>query len=300
VALTLFSVATRLVLYLTALGLFGVAASAHYAPAAFAHVHPRRVMKSAAATALLASVIGLGLLAAQMTDSASALLDPSMLATVATGTGAGLASLVRIAALALTLILLALPRLAAWQWKSVILPAGIAVASLAWSGHAASGEGLAGDLRLAADIAHLLAAGVWLGALAVFLRLVGGRAKPEPDLIHDSLAGFAGVGAGVVATLILTGVINVGLTLGWTGLATITATLWGRLLLLKLGLFAIMVFLAALNRFRLTPLLATADAPKLQSVQLDLRRSLILETTCAVGAVALVAWLGVLSPLPEG
>lgn len=50
--------------------------------------------------------------------------------------------------------------------------AGGALASLAWNGHAAAGEGLAGAVRLAAGIVHLLAAGGWIAAVLMFLAML--------------------------------------------------------------------------------------------------------------------------------
>ena len=60
-------------------------------------------------------------------------------------------------------------------WTELLLAAAM-LASLAWAGHGASTPGPAGDLHLAADFCHLLAAGLWLGTLPplVFLLVRGG------------------------------------------------------------------------------------------------------------------------------
>src|SRR5690625_3511846 len=58
--------------------------------------------------------------------------------------------------------------------------AGGALASLAWNGHAAAGEGVAGGVRLAAGLVHLLAAGGWVAAVLVFLGMLL-RGKETPD-----------------------------------------------------------------------------------------------------------------------
>ena len=49
---------------------------------------------------------------------------------------------------------------------------GPALASLAWNGHAAAGEGVAGAVRLAAGLVHLLAAGGWIAAVLMFLGML--------------------------------------------------------------------------------------------------------------------------------
>jgi copper resistance protein D len=75
------------------------------------------------------------------------------------------------------------------------------------------------------------------------------------------------------------------------------ATLYGRLLIAKLVLFAAMLALASLNRFRLTPgferSIAAADHARALGA---LRVSLAVETACAVVILALVGWLGTLEP----
>ena len=70
--------------------------------------------------------------------------------------------------------------------------AGGALASLAWNGHAAAGEGLAGAVRLAAGIVHLLAAGGWIAAVLMFLAMLlrgketngSGRLRSTHDFLH--------------------------------------------------------------------------------------------------------------------
>src|SRR5689334_9615168 len=49
-------------------------------------------------------------------------------------------------------------------WAALLL-AALMLASLAWAGHGAATPGASGDLHLAADILHLLGAGLWLGTL---------------------------------------------------------------------------------------------------------------------------------------
>ncbi len=291
------TVAVRLALYVAVSGLFGTAALGLYAPAAFALVRPRGALIATVSVGLAATVLGLGALAAQMTGAVAGAVDLNTLTMVATRTAAGRATLVRFGVLAVDLIILIRwPTLGDVKVAVVAGFAGVATASLAWGGHAAGSEGGVGLLRLFADVLHLLAAGIWLGALAAFLCLIR-RADQDPaGTVMASLTQFAGVGSGVVALLLLTGAINLVLALGWNHLADVTATLWGRLLLIKLGLFTVMIGLAALNRFRLTP--ALADAATREAAQAALRRSLMVETACALLVIALVAWLGTLSPLP--
>jgi len=46
---------------------------------------------------------------------------------------------------------------------------GVALASRAWIGYDAAGDGIAGPLHLVADVVHLLSAGAWVVALSLLL-----------------------------------------------------------------------------------------------------------------------------------
>jgi len=165
----------------------------------------------------------------------------------------------------------------------------VAVATLAWNGHGGMTEGASGWAHLAGDALHLLAGLAWVGAIAAFLWTAGRAAESSVELRAD-LEKFATTGTLLVALLVITGVANTLFIIGWDGLAGIFHTIWGRLLLLKILLFAAMLGVAAGNRFWLTPRLA--GSPSLRA----LRVSLTVEATIGVGVLALVAWLGTLDP----
>lgn len=243
---------------------------------------------------------GAGLLAqtAVMAGDPSAALDGALLMSVGAETPFGLAALARaLAAMAALLLLLFMAPGGRLWWALSVLGAA-AVASLAWSGHGAATEGPGRLVHLVADILHLLAAGVWIGALVVFAFLL--RAKPfstpQAQALHGALAGFSGVGSAVVATLLLTGLVNGWFLVGPQGLGRLTTTGWGVLMLAKLAVFSAMLALAAVNRFRLTPALAAGAAAGDAAALMGLRRSIALETAAAVLVLALVAALGTLAP----
>lgn len=198
--------------------------------------------------------------------------------------------------LAIRLILLlgvALAVLAPWpRWRLPVaaLCGGAALATCAWTGHAGASAGTLGSTHRLADILHLLAASTWLGALLVLFALVLSPAG-GPEL-HRRLAGFTTIGTVCVVALLGTGIVN---TLAITGVggdfAWVTSR-WGTLLAIKVALFAAMLALAAMNRWRLAPALA-GDRPRAWR---HLRWSLALETLAGMLIVAIVALLGTLDP----
>src|SRR5262249_29147745 len=131
-------------------------------------------------------------------------------------------------------------------------------ASLAWTGHAGSTLGVAGDLHLAADTLHLIAAAAWIGGLvSLMLFLATARRSKTLSLAHDAVGRFSTLGMISVATLLLTGLINTIILVGSPRALIVTE--YGRLLLLKLGLFAVMLAFAAANRFRLSSGVGSSD-----------------------------------------
>lgn len=251
--------------------------------------------------AVLVVTSALGALVAQtgvMAGDPAAGFDPSTLRDVLTGGGFGASIVARACAgcLAFALLLAAPP--GRTLWAATTLFGGVALAALAWSGHGGADEGTAGLVHAGADVIHLLAAGVWLGALAGFVALLAERPR-EPARVaalQGALQGFSGVGSLVVAAIVASGLVNSWFLVGLDHLGDLLGSPWGVLLLVKLGLFAAMLGFAALNRFRLTPNLAAAlpgdAAPELHA----LSRSIALETATGLAILALVAVLGVLAP----
>lgn len=257
-----------------------------------------------AGAGVLLAVLNLALLAQSMSGAESlATLQFPILAMVVGGTHAGLAGAVRTGALLLACwgAVWMKQRRVAGLW-AVAGCASVALASLAWGGHGAMDDGMPGTVHLLADIAHLLAAAGWVGALAVFARMSWSSAD-DPDrqvrLLNRGLAGFAGLGTAIVAVLVLTGAANYGFIVGPT-VSGLSSSPYGLLLLGKLGLFAVMLGLAAANRFRLVPRLEAAIAAGDPGAALAmLRRSVGLEAGAATAILLLVAWLGTLGP-PTG
>ncbi|HEY0622273.1 copper homeostasis membrane protein CopD [Sphingomonas sp.] len=250
---------------------------------------------------LLLSVCGLLLLAAGMLGLSVAEVDVETLQMVLSGTSVGAAWTMRMAALVVATGAAFLIGRASGALPVCASALVIAVATLAWSGHGAMNEGTAGWLHLVADIAHLLAAAMWTGALFALVLLVA-RPVQRVDAAHleltqGALHGFATMGTIIVAVIVVTGLANILLVVGPAAFPPLPFTLYGQLLLAKLALFVVMLALAAANRFRLTPTLSVAMADgDHRRAMAALRRSLAVETGCAVAILALVAWLGTLEP----
>ena len=252
---------------------------------------------------LMLSGLGFLLMLAAMSGSGVAELDPGVVGKMLRETAVGWSFLTRTAALLLTVTAGLMVRRP--QLPRLILASfggGVALASLAWNGHAGATEGELGLLHLGSDILHLWAAGAWIGALFALLAMLI-RPSPAPaqlDSAHRALHGFSRIGTAVVATLLVTGIANAAILVDGSGLAAAATGRWGQLLVVKLLLFGAMLALAAANRFRLTPRLqksiAGGDAAAAVTA---LRLSVGLEAVTLVLILTLVGWLGTLEPVPR-
>lgn len=283
----LINIVLRFALYVDLLLLFGLALFALYSADALLRFRP--MLRGMALIGALLSVAGLVLMTRAMSgETALAALWPH-LQMMLLETDVGLAWAVRMIALIVVLI-----RPGAWLAS---MAGAIALASLAWSGHGAMDEGTLRFWHFLSDILHLLAAGAWLGAmLALVLMARGPLDEARIRSLAFAVRRFEWIGAAIVLTLSITGVVNYLFIVG-PRLDEVLLGTYGGLLTIKVLLFAGMLVLAALNRFHLGPALAQALRNGHYVIAANaLRRSVVVELAIALLIVALVAWLGTLSP----
>jgi copper transport protein len=162
---------------------------------------------------------------------------------------------------------------------------GLLVHALA--GHAAAPSSMRW-LHLATQWAHLVMVGVWIGGLAWLLtgmRGRGRRQRVQAALRYSHLATIslvAVVGTGLLRTLDELD--------GWRALL---GTGFGRVLLVKLALFALLLLLGAVNHFQVVPGLRSGRLPVG-----SLRRTVRAELGLSAAIVLSAALLGGLAPRP--
>ncbi|MFD0267053.1 copper resistance protein CopC [Streptomyces sp. NPDC127106] len=141
-----------------------------------------------------------------------------------------------------------------------VVAAGIA-ATWALSEHASTG--IQPGIAMPADMLHLLAAAAWLGGLAALLVAL----HKVPGIERDAVRRFSRLAFAAVLVLAATGVYQSWRQLGsWSAL---TGTAYGRLLLLKVGLVAVLVGIAYLSR-RWTARLAEEPAESAEELTEEL------------------------------
>jgi len=170
-------------------------------------------------------------------------------------------------------------------WPMMRLPViALLLATLAPVGHGAMLDGLSGRLLILNQVVHLVCVGAWLGGLLLLVLIL--RQSP-PVALEPILRRFSGVGYGLVAGLLVTGLINV---------RVLTGQLWptplfngfALILLIKVLLVLGMLALALLNRLRIE---------RCEERLGSLKASVKLEWVLGIAAVAAVSLLGTLPPM---
>ena len=205
-----------------------------------------------------------------------------------TTTGWGRAWMLQVAGAAVALTAVLRVRGVAALWWRIALGGGLAVAlGFSLSGHAAAAEH-APNLAVALDTAHIAAGGSWVGTLAVLAFAGIPAALRSPQDARASTAA-ALVNAFSPLALLSAGVLAVtGTFAAWEQLgafAPLFATAYGRTLLVKLALIAVMAAIGAVNWRLLRPRLGSEAACQ------GIRRSAIRELMVAVLIIAVTALL---------
>jgi len=190
----------------------------------------------------------------------------------------------------LALLLLALPLLGARGWRLAValLLTGTALAMQGGIAHAGATAGVNRATLLALEALHLLAAGAWIGGLLPLFLLVGSLPPPVIATVCES---FMPVGLSAVLTIASTALVQ---AWQWIGsLAGLFETDYGRIALLKLGGFLLLLILACVNRFVLTERLRDPARPLTRRW---LRMSVAAEATLGMLVVILAAFLASAAP----
>ena len=227
-------------------------------------------------------------------------LHPEILGTLLRKTQFGLLWEVRLAIITGFAVLLLLKK--QWTHFLKLMFAAALLATLSFAGHAGASIGEARWLQLANDTLHLIAAGIWpagLAPFAFFLTQVLHAERPEEMYLAAWVTRrFSFLSLVTVGALAITGAVNGYFLVGtFHGLV---ATVYGRLLLLKLGLIGVMVLIGAFNLLGLKPcILVAAQSGELEkslSLLRSLRRNVLIELCLGTVVIMVVGMLGITPP----
>ena len=177
------------------------------------------------------------------------------------------------------------------------LPAAVALAAISWAGHASSGGDRTANIVI--DLLHNLATAAWLGGLLglAVLALPAVRALPSDDRVRlgaGVVVRFSALALTAVAVLVVTGVYRALAELG--SVAEIADTAYGRALLVKLGIFAVLLAGGAYNRLVAHPRLERAalgldedDRGAVAALRVSVAAELVLAGALMVSVAVLIS-----------
>lgn len=137
---------------------------------------------------------------------------------------------------------------------------------LAGVGHATMHNGFMGAVQRVNHAIHLLSASFWAGGLLPLLVCMGlARKTSWREMAIESMMRFSRYGHLAVAAVIISGIINGLLIVGWK--IPLESTYF-RLLLVKILLVGVMMLLALINRYWLVPKFNRSDLAQQRFIQL--------------------------------
>ncbi len=190
--------------------------------------------------------------------------------------------LARLVLLVIIVVLLAARRIR----PAALLLAGVAIGLQPMLAHAGAMFGARGNVLVASEVIHMLAAGAWLGGLAPLLLCLHSAPAHAAGLLRR----FSRLGSAAVLAIVVTGALQIWILAG--GLTGLVGTTYGDVASLKVALFASALLFAALNRFVLTERLA---ASSLAATRLAFA-SVASEAVLGFCVVMAASWLASLAP----
>ncbi|MEQ7918322.1 copper homeostasis membrane protein CopD [Xanthomonas sp. WHRI 1810A] len=238
-----------------------------------------------AAVALLSAVAWLMLTAGSMAGDWRDILVPDTVALVLGSTFFGHVWVVHLVLALLALLGACTPRRMPVALQTLLVT--LLLWTLAPVGHGAMFDGVRGQLLIVNQMIHLSGVGLWLGGLLMLALLL---AAPGALDLRAILQRFSGIGYMLVATIIVTGLINVrALSGGFWPQPAFSG--FGLVLAVKAALVLAMLVLALINRT-----LSRAGSLNVAA----LRVSVGLECAFGASALAAVSLLGTLPPMLMG
>lgn len=251
------------------------------------------VLAAAAALATLLAAVSQAADAAGV-GFASALLDPAGAFSGRFGNLAAVRAGLLIAAAAACLAAgrgAAGPPAARRLWGTSALAAAGAFATVSLTSHAAALRTFSTQ-AVVLDWLHLVAAAVWVGALAGLAWLLRRRAEGALDWFRAATR-FSAIATLAVAVVVLTGVAAA--LVHVPTLAALVGTAYGQVLLVKVALVAGLLGFGAYHKFLAVPRLGRHDAEPAGSRE-SFRKTASAEATLGVAVILVAAVLSATSP----
>jgi putative copper resistance protein D len=255
----------------------------------------RGVLRLAASIAFLSGLAWAVASLVNITGDIGSLLDANALAAFLFDTSFGkiwaLRLLLLLALLLAAFVAGANPSARSFATARIALLSALLLVSQALIGHPAASFGTERLIVTCGYGLHVLGAAAWLGGLLPLWSVLHTQdaTHPADRSVTMALQRFSALGMVAIAMVLAGGLINAWAR--WNSLDASLASAWGKVLILKVLGFAVLIAIAAINRFVLMPRL-----PMQASARTRLIRNVVVEQAGGLAILAAAAILGILPP----
>ena len=256
------------------------------------------LLRIAAPIAAISGIAWLALILVNMTHYFGSIIDPEDLSLYFFDTPFGTVSFLRLALLAIAVVIAFLPLQNRWRFGALVPVSALLLITQAWFGHSAEGGGLYRTTMIAVYGVHTLAAAAWAGGFPVLLfALIEQRRFDVYETRENTLdicSRFSFMAIIAVTLVVWSGIANAGFRVAGSYGKLFNGE-YGDLLLKKIAIVAAMLALAYLNRFVFGPRLRAAGPKDMRQIT-KLRYSLALDIALGGLVLGASAILGITMP----
>ena len=256
------------------------------------------LLRIAAPVAAISGAAWLASILINMTGDFGSVADPEDLRLFFFETPFGTVSILRLALLAIGVVIAFLPGHGRWRFAALVPVGTLLLITQAWFGHSAEGAGLYRAIMITIYAIHVLATAAWVGGLPPLLFALVDQRRLGPfearDCTLDVCGRFSSMAMIAVTLVVASGIANAGFRVAGS-FGKLFDSGYGDVLLKKLALVAAMLALAYFNRFVATPRLRAAPLKRMTQIAW-LRYSVAFDVVLGAFVLGASAILGITMP----
>jgi putative copper resistance protein D len=256
------------------------------------------LLRIAAPIAAISGIAWLACVLINMARDFGSVVDPEDLRLLFFETPFGTVSFLRLALLAIGVVLAFLPWHGRWRFAALMPVGALLLITQAWFGHSAEGVGLYRAGMITVYGIHALATAAWVGGLPPLLFALVEQRRFGPsearDRTLDVCSRFSLMATIAVTLVVASGIANAGFRVAGS-FGKLFGSAYGDVLLKKLAVVAAMLAVAYFNRFIATPRLRVASSKGTRQITW-LRYSVAFDVVLGALVLGASAILGITMP----
>ena len=256
------------------------------------------LLRIAAPVAAISGVAWLACILINIARDYGSVVDPEDLRLFFFETPFGKVSILRLALLAIGVVIAFLPWHGRWRFAALTLVSALLLITQAWFGHSVDGKGLYRASMITVYAIHVLATAAWVGGLPPLLFALIEQRRFGPyearDCTLDVCSRFSLMAMIAVTLVVTSGIANAGFRVAGS-FGKLLDSDYGDVLLKKLAVVAAMLAVAYFNRFIAMPRLRATFSKGMRPITW-LRYSVAFDVVLGALVLGASAILGITMP----